>query len=56
MLMELTSTRKILKCIVGILKVFLHPSPPLEKESKTIELLLSSYKTDPFLSISKIKL
>ena len=32
MLIELTFKRKILNCIVGLLKVFLHPPPPLERE------------------------
>jgi len=32
MLIGLTFRRKILICIVELLKVFLHPPPPLERE------------------------
>ena len=32
MLMELTFKRKILSFILVLLKVFLHPPPPLERE------------------------
>jgi hypothetical protein len=33
LLMELTFKRRILNCIDELLKVFLHPPPPLERES-----------------------
>jgi len=54
MLMDLTLRRKILICIVELLKVFLHPPPPLERESfiRIVELrihqiyLLSIQKRD----------
>jgi len=42
MLMGLTFKKKILNCIVELLKVFLHPPPPLERESfvKVLELII----------------
>jgi hypothetical protein len=47
MLMELTFKRKILNFIVGLLKVFLHPPPPLEKESFVKVVRLVIHKTNP---------
>jgi hypothetical protein len=55
MLMGLTFKRKILNCIVSLLKVFLHPPPPLEREGfvKVVHLVhLVRHKTNP-LSMPK---
>jgi hypothetical protein len=53
--MDLTFKRKILNCIDELLKVFLHPPPPLEKESfaMTVELTIPEVT---ILSTAKIGL
>ncbi len=52
MLMELTFKRKILNFIVGLLKVFLHPPPPLEREGFVNVVCLVRHKANP-LSMQK---
>jgi hypothetical protein len=52
MLMELTFKRKILNFIVGLLKVFLHPPPPLEREGLVRIVWLVAHKMN-LLSIQK---
>jgi hypothetical protein len=52
MLMELTFKRKILNFIVGLLKVFLHQPPPLEREGFVKVVHLVRHKTNP-LSMPK---
>jgi hypothetical protein len=41
--MDLTLRRKILICLANLLKVFLHPPPPLERENSIgiVELTIS---------------
>ncbi len=52
MLMDLTFRRKILICIAELLKVLLHPPPPLERESlfKVVGLMIQKMAV---LSIEK---
>jgi hypothetical protein len=52
MLMGLTFKRKILNYIVSLLKVFLHPPPPLEREGFFKVVHLVRHKTNP-LSMPK---
>jgi hypothetical protein len=47
MLIELTFKRKILNCIEELLKVFLHPSPPLEREDLVKVVRLVRHKMNP---------
>jgi hypothetical protein len=50
--MGLTFKRKILNCIVGLLKVFLHPPPPLEREGfvKVVHLAFSTTQNESFVN------
>jgi len=49
-LMDPTFRRKIPICIVELLKVFLHPSPPLERERFVRNAELRIPKSDPIVN------
>ena len=55
LLMELTFKRRILNCIDELLKVFLHPPPPLERKD-FIGIVESMVPKVTILSILKMRL